>query len=147
MNTLVVLAGLAVAASTAIADTAVFQTIATSAAAINRDAVSINQQLKAKTVSVESLRPRIDDLGKDIGTLRQAVDEFDQRRGSLTARQLDSWEKVKLKAQLLTIFYDNKVAALNAANPEKHRQSLRAHAMGIAERAALLEKTANGLSK
>ena len=121
-----------------------FDSIATDAAKIQRDAEELSNNLKAKTVDEAKVKADITALGDDIIKLRKDVETIDASASSFNEVQKKDWELVKTKVQLLNIFYDRK-AELMSQDFRKHRSLLRAHAKGIAKRAAMLQQTASRL--
>lgn len=146
-TTLSVLAALSLTAMSAMADSKVFRGIVGDAANIQRDAQAISQHLKAKNADHAAVKAKIEELGKDIATLRKDIAEFESTHPNLTPAQKKDWEAVKMKAEMLTIFYDRKAEMMNSGEMAKNRSMIRAHADGIAKRAELLQQTASRLDR
>ena len=138
---LIITTGLAICALSVSAGTETFRSIAGSAAKIEKDALSISQGLRAKTRDLPKIQDDIRALGVDIASLRQEIDKVDTQLAGLTDAQKKNWELIKLKAQLLMIFHDNK-AKLSGMDLDKNRTSVRHLSDGIAKRAKLLQLTA-----
>lgn len=144
---LATIACMSFAATAAMADTHFFHGIVSDAAKIERDASAIRDMLKAKNFNVDEVRKNADTLGASIATLREDVEKFESTNPEMTEAQKRDWELLKTKAQLLTIYHGQKSELLSSEDVVKKRSLLRAHAKGIAERAALLQKTASRLGK
>ncbi len=146
-NTLATMAACLVLTSTsAMADTQAFRGIIGVAANIERDAAAISLDLKKKNFDTAKVKADSEALGKDIAALSADVDALDKTIADLGPQQKKNWELVKLKVQLLTIFHGHKSELLNA-DPTKNRSLIRAHADGLAQRARMLQETANKLDR
>lgn len=145
-TTLTLLAGLALTAAAAMADSSVYRSIIGDAANIEQDAHAISLDLKSKNFDAARVKSEIEALGKDIAKLKKDVEEFDSRAAEMTAAKKADWEMVKTKAQLLVILYDRK-AELLMEDPAKNRGVIRSLAAGIAQRADMLQKTAGKLDR
>jgi len=143
-TTMTLLAGLALTAAAAMADSGVYRSIIGDAANIEQDAHAISLDLKSKNFDATRVKSEIEALGKDIAKLKKDVEEFDSRATEMTAAKKADWEMVKTKAQLLLILYDRK-AELMMEDPAKNRGVIRSLAAGIAQRADMLQKTAGKL--
>lgn len=139
--------GLLLAAFPLAADTQVFKGIIGDAAVIQRDAEEISKHLKSKSADYSEVKTKIETLGKDIAALRKDVQEFDAAHPGLSEQQKKDWELVKTKSELLLIFYDQKAKLVESGDIKKNRSMLRAHANGIAKRAAMLQQTASRLDR
>jgi len=128
------------------ADSKAFRSILGDAANIEKDAAAIQADLKTKSFDAGKAKREIDDLGRDIATLRKDVEAIDANLASLTDEQKKDWELVKTKVQLLTIFYDQKAELMNS-DLAKNRTMVRALAAGIAKRAEMLQQTVNRLDR
>jgi len=140
MKTLTILFAIATLALPAYSDTR-FSVIGEDAGKIQLDATELSKDLKAKVLDESKVKADIAALGQDIIKLRKDVETIDASLNSLTAEQKKDWELIKTKVQLLNIFYDRKTDLLQG-DLKKNRSMLRAHADGIAKRAALLRETA-----
>ena len=140
MKTLTLLFALSALAVPAYSD-ARFAGIGEDAGKIHSDAAELSKDLKSKTVDESKVKADIAALGDDIIKLRKDVETIDASLNSLTAEQKKDWELIKMKVQLLNIFYDRKTELLSG-DLKKNRSMLRAHADGIARRAAMLRDTA-----
>ena len=145
-TTMTLLAGLALTAAAAMADSGVYRSIIGDAANIEQDAHAISHDLKSKTFDTARVKSEIEALGKDIAKLKKDVEDFDSKAAELTGSKKADWEMVKTKVQLLLIIYDRK-AELLMEDPAKNRAVVRSLAAGIAQRADMLQKTAGRLDR
>jgi septal ring factor EnvC (AmiA/AmiB activator) len=145
-TTMTLLAGLALTAVAAMADSNVYRSIIGDAANIEQDAHGISHDLKSKNFDAARVKSEIEALGKDIAKLKKDVEDFDSKAAELTGAKKADWEMVKTKAQLLLILYDRK-AELLMEDPAKNRAVVRSLAAGIAQRADMLQKTAGRLDR
>lgn len=124
-----------------------FRAIIGDAANIQRDAEKLSRDLKQKEVDEALVKKDIEALNADVAKLKQDVMEMDGKLGQLTDAQKKEWELVKTKAELLTIFAGRKATLMESGEFRKNRSMLRAHADGVAKRAAMLQQTVNRLDK
>ncbi|MFN7937947.1 MAG: hypothetical protein U0R19_31750 [Bryobacteraceae bacterium] len=129
------------------ADSQAFRGIIGDAANIQRDAEKLSRDLKQKTLDETKLKQDITGLNENVGKLKRDVTELDAKLGSMTEAQKKEWDLVKTKAELLTIFAAQKATLMDSGEFKKNRSILRAHANGIAKRAAMLQQTVNRLDK
>jgi hypothetical protein len=138
---------LALAATSAMADTTTYQNIIGDATKIQRDAEAISSHLKAKDPDAETVKAKSGDLNKDIQSLRNDLAAFEATNPSMTEQQKKDWGLVKTKAELLLIFSDSKNSALDSGDLKKNRSLVRAYSDGIAKRAALLQETVKKINR
>ncbi|MBS1824298.1 MAG: hypothetical protein JST93_03170 [Acidobacteria bacterium] len=129
------------------ADSQAFRGIIGDAANIQRDAEKLSRDLKQKALDEAKLKEDITTLNADVAKLKQDVAELDGKLSSMTEAQKKDWELVKTKAELITIFAGRKATLMESGEFKKNRSILRAHADGIAKRAAMLQQTVNRLDK
>lgn len=147
MKPLIALLASAALALPLMADSQAFRGIIGDAANIQRDAEQLSRDLKQKTLDEAKLKQDILGLNENVGKLKRDVTELDGKLGSMTEAQKKEWDLVKTKAELLTIFAGQKAALMDSGEFKKNRSILRAHANGIAKRAAMLQQTVNRLDK
>lgn len=135
------------ATSVAFAQTKTFRDIIGDAANIQMDAEALADKLKTKVVDEAALKAEVSALAKHVDQLRADVERMDAEMVNLSPSQKKDWELAKTKAQLVQIFTDTKSTQLEAADVNKNRSLLRAHANGIASRAAMLQRTLNRLER
>ncbi|MBL8176919.1 MAG: hypothetical protein JNK48_19760 [Bryobacterales bacterium] len=147
MKHLLHLAAIAALALPAAAGAETFRNIIGDAANIQRDAEKLSRDLKQKALDETQVKQDISALNQDVAKLKQDVTELDGKLGQMTEAQKKDWDLVKTKAELLTIFAARKQTLMDSGEFRKNRSMLRAHADGIAKRAAMLQQTANKLDK
>lgn len=128
-----------------LAETEAFRGIVGDAANIQRDAEALSSDLKQKNPEEAKVKSDIAALNASIAKLKQDVTEVESKLGPMSDAQKKDWELVKTKVELLTIFAERKAELANAEDWKKNRSVLRAHATGIAKRAAMLQQTASRL--
>ena len=114
---------------------------------VQQDAEHVSQHLKSKQVDPQFLKDKIGATADDMDKLQQLVSDFESRNFGLAEWQKKDWEFLKTKVQLLSIFYDRKKELVLADDVAKNKSLLRAHADGLAIRAAKLQSTASRLQK
>jgi hypothetical protein len=119
--------------------------IASHAQRVQADAQAVSSSLKAKSFDRQAVLEKSAAIEENIEKLRELAASFEVSTPSLSASQQKSWELVKTKIELLHIFSNQKKALLDSGDLAKNRSWVRAHAEGIAKRAALLQKTASSL--
>ena len=117
--------------------------IGTHARALQKEAAAMSQQLKNKQVDKQLLEQKLAAVEENINKLRELVAGVEASNPELTPAQKQSWELVKTKVELLNIFASYKKDLVAKEDIRKKRTLLRAHANGIAQRAAMLEQTAS----
>ncbi len=117
-----------------------------SAKNIERDAGEVRDSLKPKQFNADDVRKKIDAMSADLTKLQELVNQFESTHPSLSAQEQADWKSVKEKVQLLEIFHNEK-KTLAAGDIEKNRTMLRAHAKGVAVRAAKLQLTLGKLQR
>ena len=137
----------ALTTTVAMADTKAFRDIIGDAANIQLDAESLRDTLKSSSFDEATVRSQVEALAKHVEALRIDVETLDANLQNLTEAQRKDWELAKTKMQLLTVFSDAKKAHLESGDLKKNRTMLRAHAEGLAHRAALLQRTVNKLDR
>ena len=79
--------------------------------------------------------------------LQQLVKDCESRNFELSEWQKKDWDLLKTNVQLVSIFYNRKKEIVLADNRQKNKSLSRAHADGVAIRAAKLQETASRLQK
>lgn len=147
MKSLMHVLAIAALALPAMAGSQDFRAIIGDAANIQRDAEKLSRDLKQKELDEALVKKDIEALNADVSKLKQDVMDMDGKLGQLSEPQKKEWELVKTKAELLTIFAARKATLMESGEFRKNRSMLRAHADGIAKRAAMLQQTVNRLDK
>lgn len=113
------------------------------ARSLQKEAQTMSQQLKNKQVDKQLLEQKLATVEENINKLRELVASVEASNPELTPTQKQNWELVKTKVELLNIFANYKKDLVTKDDLQKKRSILRAHANGIAKRAAMLEQTAS----
>ncbi len=116
--------------------------IANHARSLRTEAQTMSQQLKNKQVDKQLLEQKLATVEENVAKLRELIASVEASNPELTPSQKQSWELVKTKVELLNIFTNHKKDLVGKEDIQKKRSLLRAHAEGIAKRAAMLEQTA-----
>jgi outer membrane protein TolC len=109
---------------------------------IEKESQGLSQMLKSKQVDAAALRDKLDGVSAEIDKLKAVVAEVDP---AVTPSK--DWMLVKEKVQLIEIFHQAKRNIVNEQDVKKNRSLLRAHAQGVAKRAAMLQQTAGRLAQ
>lgn len=112
------------------------------ARSLRMEAQTMSQQLKNKQVDKQLLEQKLATVEENVAKLRELIASVEASNPELTPSQKQSWELVKTKVELLNIFTSHKKDLVGKEDIQKKRSLLRAHAEGIAKRAAMLEQTA-----
>jgi hypothetical protein len=139
-NTILVLA----ASALALANTQL-SGLQTHAANVERECLALSKLLKAKSPDMGQLRVKLDAAGADIERLKALATELEA--SPTFDRNSPAWQMVKERVQLLDIFHHAKRHIVTAEEVSKKRGLLRAHAEGVAKRAASLQQSVNRLAK
>jgi hypothetical protein len=97
--------------------------------------------LKQKNADVGVVEAKLDQFVQHAGEINRLVAEMESSGLTLDARRQSEFERLKGLATTLNIFVDNKKELLAGGNAASQREQLRAHAVGVANRADLIEKT------
>jgi hypothetical protein len=124
-----------------------FSDIRAHAARVEKDNLEIARLLKAKQPDLTQVRDRLNATGQDLEKIKSLVADLDAQKPGLNGTAVEDFNLLRQKVQLLDIFHGAKQDLLKAENPSKNRSLLRAHAEGVARRAALLQQTAGRLEK
>jgi hypothetical protein len=117
-----------------------------SAQNIERDASLVDAAIKSKKNDVADVRKKIDAMSADVAALHELVAQFEATHPQFSASEAAQWKLVKDKVQLLEIFHGQK-KKLADEDFDQNRSLIRAHAKGVAERAAKLQRTLTQLMR
>lgn len=113
------------------------------ARSLQKEAQTMSQHLKNKQVDKQMLEQKLATVEESVNKLRELVASVEASNPELTPAQKQNWELVKTKVELLNIFANYKKDIVAKDDIQKKRNLIRAHANGIAKRAAMLEQTAS----
>ena len=116
-----------------------------SASQMETDARHVSSHLKSKETDAQFVKDKIQALSADMDRLDAAMSHLAGKKDSMKDWQKKDYEILKTKVQLVQRFYDFKKEVAWADDLKKNRSSLRAHADGLAQRAALVRSTASKL--
>ena len=133
-------------AATAFADTPMAD-IRTHAGHVQRGSEQVMLLLKAKQLDAQAIREKIASTGGNIENLQRLVTGMETANPQFLPLAGKDWDLLKLQVQLLSISHNNKHVLANADDVKKNRSLLQAQAKGVAQRAGLLEKTAERLQR
>jgi DNA repair exonuclease SbcCD ATPase subunit len=142
-KSLTVLAGVTLLSVPALANNHL-RAISDRARTLQSHAQEINIGLKKKSLTTEDLKAKLDQSAATLDQLKSTLEQLENASPSLATMGRD-WQLLKDKVQLLAIFHDRKSELLTDVN--RNRGMIRAHADGIAKRAAMLQETVNRLQK
>lgn len=114
---------------------------------VQLEAQDISRQLRVKQFDLNKLTEMMTNLTGQVETVNKMVLELQPMEPSMNEHQKAKFTLVKTKAELLTIFANNKTDMLLGDRPEKNRSLLRAKADGIAKRSELLQQSAMALRR
>ncbi|MBL8231506.1 MAG: hypothetical protein JNL98_23625 [Bryobacterales bacterium] len=143
LNTLTIVTGMALLSIPALANEQL-RTISDHARTVQGQAEEINMGLKKKSLTDDALKSKLDTSAASLEQLKNAVAELESSNSNVASLGKD-WQLLKDKVQLLAIFHERKSELLTDVN--RNRSMIRAHADGIAKRAAMLQQTVSRIQK
>lgn len=103
-------------------------------------ALQIANQLR-KSADASGVRDQIATLEQHAAAIRQLVGELESSAATLTAKQRQQIETARKVAEILNVFIENKKAMLASVASPEDRENIRYQAIGVAQRAEMIEKT------
>jgi septal ring factor EnvC (AmiA/AmiB activator) len=137
----ILVCALAVIPASANWNTQTAQQLSSEARELRTMANDVAAQLKSKQADIAAVEARLEQFTQRAGEINRLVDEMAQSGLTLDARQQREFDRLKMLASLLNVFVDNKKQLIESGNAASQRELLRAHAVGVAARADLIEKT------
>ncbi|MFZ5929437.1 MAG: hypothetical protein ACOYX1_18550 [Acidobacteriota bacterium] len=107
-------------------------------------AMQIAEQLR-KTADTGAVRDQIPVLEQHAASIRQLIGDLESKGTTLTARQRQQLETARKVAEILNVFIENKKQMLNSVTSPRDRDQVRYQAIGVAQRAEMIEKTISKL--
>jgi hypothetical protein len=107
-------------------------------------ATQIAEQLR-KTADTASVREQIPTLEQHAASIRQLISDLESQGTALTARQRQQLETARKVAEILNVFIENKKQMLASVTSPRDRDQVRYQALGVAQRAEMIEKTISKL--
>ncbi|MEJ5369956.1 MAG: hypothetical protein WHT08_16705 [Bryobacteraceae bacterium] len=120
------------------------QKLITESRATREMAMQIADQLR-KSADAGSVRDQIPALEQHAASIRQLIAELESKGTTLTARQRQQLETARKVAEILNVFIENKKQMLASVSSPRDRDNVRYQAIGVAQRAEMIEKTISKL--
>lgn len=103
-------------------------------------AMQIAEQLR-KTADAAAVRDQIPVLEQHAASIRQLISELESQGTALTARQREQLETARKVAEILNVFIENKKQMLASVASRRDSDQARFQAIGVAQRAEMIQKT------
>ncbi|GIU75632.1 MAG: hypothetical protein KatS3mg004_2719 [Bryobacteraceae bacterium] len=126
----------------ALKDTA--QKLITESRTTREMAMQIAEQLR-KSADTGAIRDQIATLEQHAASIRQLIADLESKGNELTARQRQQLETARKVAEILNVFIENKKQMLASVTSPRDREQVRYQAIGVAQRAEMIEKTISKL--
>jgi hypothetical protein len=107
-------------------------------------AMQIADQLR-KSSDTASVRDQIPVLEQHAASIRQLIGELESKGATLTSKQRRQLETARKVAEILNVFIENKKQMLASVSSPRDRDNVRFQAIGVAQRAGMIEKTISRL--
>jgi hypothetical protein len=107
-------------------------------------AMQIAEQLR-KTSDTAAVRDQIPVLEQHAASIRDLINELESKGTALTSRQRQQLETARKVAEILNVFIENKKQMLASVTSPRDRDTVRYQAIGVAQRAEMIEKTISKL--
>jgi len=107
-------------------------------------AMQIADQLR-KSSDTASVRDQIPVLEQHAASIRQLIGELESKGATLTSKQRQQLETARKVAEILNVFIENKKQMLASVSSPRDRDNVRFQAIGVAQRAEIIEKTISRL--
>jgi RecA/RadA recombinase len=126
----------------ALKDTA--QKLITESRTTREMAMQIAEQLR-KSADTGAIRDQIATLEQHAASIRQLIADLESKGSDLTAKQRQQLETARKVAEILNVFIENKKQMLASVTSPRDRDQVRYQAIGVAQRAEMIEKTISRL--
>lgn len=123
----------------------VSQQLSTEARELRVAASEVAKVLKQKQADMAQVESRLDQFVQRASQINTLVAQAESNATSLDVRRQREIERLKGLATTLNLFVDNKKQLLESGNAASQKDMLRSHALGVAIRAEMIEKTARNL--
>jgi len=107
-------------------------------------AMQIAEQLR-KSADTGAIRDQIATLEQHAASIRQLIADLESKGSDLTAKQRQQLETARKVAEILNVFIENKKQMLASVTSPRDRDQVRYQAIGVAQRAEMIEKTISRL--
>lgn len=108
-------------------------------------AETLAKQLKQKNANISSAQDQVGEFTRSAGEINRLVGEIESSGVALDGRRAQEFERLKSLASLLNLFVGNKQQLIESGDAARQRELLRAHVVGIATRADLIDKSVRKL--
>jgi uncharacterized membrane protein YccC len=139
MKTLnITLLSLTLSAGAAFADTNL-ATLKSHAEMVRAESLAIRDMLKSKSFDSQAIRQKVESTRDGVSQLQQLMAELEANRPAWADRDPARWNEIVTRVKILGAIQMNKDEVANQTLSKRNLGILRAHAMGVAERAEKLE--------
>lgn len=107
-------------------------------------AIQIAEQLR-KTADTASVRDQIPVLEQHAASIQRLIADLESQGTALAARQRQQLETARKVAEILNVFIENKKQMLSQVASPRDRDQIRYQALGVAQRAEMIEKAISKL--
>jgi ABC-type transporter Mla subunit MlaD len=142
---MILVCALAVIPGIANANTTLAGQLTSEARELRAMADDLAKQLKNRRADVSIVGSRLDEFVRKSGEIRRLVAELDQSGLTLDASRQREFDRLKNLAATLDLFVTNKKELAEGGQAAQNREMLRAHTVGVATRAEMIEKTVRKL--
>lgn len=142
---MILVCALAVIPGIANANTTLAGQLTSEARELRAMADDLAKQLKNRRADVSIVGSRLDEFVRKSGEIRRLVAELDQSGLTLDASRQREFDRLKNLAATLDLFVTNKKELAEGGQAAQNRGMLRAHTVGVATRAEMIEKTVRKL--
>lgn len=142
---MILVCALAVIPGSANANTTLAGQLTSEARELRAMADDLAKQLKNRRADVSIVGSRLDEFVRKSGEIRRLVAELDQSGLTLNASRQREFDRLKNLAATLDLFVTNKKELAEGGQAAQNREMLRAHTVGVATRAEMIEKTVRKL--
>lgn len=127
------------------ANNASAQQLTSEARQLKAVANEVANQLKAKRADLSVAESRIELFTQRANEITRLIGEIENSGLTLDVRRQQELDRLKKLSLTLNLFVENKKQLLEAGNAAANRNQLRSHAVGVATRADLIEKSVRKL--
>lgn len=107
-------------------------------------AMQIADQLR-RSADTAPVREQIPVLEQHAASIQRLIGELESKGSTLTDKQRRDLETARKVAEILNVFIANKKQMLSAVSSPRDRDNVRFQAIGVAQRAEMIEKTISRL--
>lgn len=138
---MILVCALAVIPAAANSNAPVSEQIQSEARELRVMANDVANTLKQKRADVGAVEAKLDQFVQRASEINRLIGEMESSGLTLDGRRQQEFDRLKTLALTLNIFVDNKKDLIAGGVDASQREQLRSHAVGVATRADLIEKT------